>query len=124
MKKILSFTLVVLLMQTFFVQQTFAETKEEKFAGKVKTEIVKLGTGTDAKIKVKLKDGTKIKGYIMEANENQFVVMNSKTGQAVPVAYSQVGQAKGNNLSTGTIITIALLAIPILILVLLSTSKS
>lgn len=106
MRKTLTFMLAVLLMQTVFVHQTFAETKEEKFAGKVKTEIVKLGTGTDAKVKIKLKNGTKIKGYIMEAGENQFVVMNSKTGQAVSVTYPQVGQAKGNNLSNGVVIII------------------
>ena len=123
MKKILTFTLAVLLMQTIFVHQTFAETKEEKFAGKVKTEITKLGTGTDAKIKVKLKDGTKIKGYVMESGENQFVIMNSKTGQAVPVAYSQVGQAKGNNLSTETLITIGLIGVAVLVLILLGSSS-
>lgn len=114
--------LAVLLMQTVFVHQTFAETKEEKFTGKVKTEIAKLGTGTDAKIKVKLKDGRKIKGYVMEAGENQFVVMNSKTGQAMPVAYSQVGQAKGNNLSKGTIIIIGFAALIVLLVVLLGNS--
>ncbi len=108
-------------MQTVFVNQIFAETKEEKFTGKVKTEIAKLGTGTDAKIKVKLKDGTKIKGYVMEAGENQFVVMSSKTGQAVPVAYSQIRQAKGNNLSEGTLITIGLIGVAVLILVLVGT---
>jgi hypothetical protein len=106
MKKILTLTLAVLLMQTVFVHQTFAEIKEEKFVGKVRTEIAKLGTGTDAKVKIKLKDGTKIKGYVMEAGENQFFVMNSKKGQAVPVAYSQVGQVKGNNLSKGAKIAI------------------
>jgi hypothetical protein len=122
MKKLLTFTLAVLLMQTIFVNQNFAETKEEKFAGKVKTEITKLGTGTDAKIKVKLKDGTKIKGYVMESGENQFVVMNSKTGQAMPVAYSQVGQAKGNNLSTGTIFILGAVGFIVLLLVLLGNS--
>lgn len=121
MKRIISFTLIALLMQTVFAHQTFASTKEEKFAGKVKTEIAKLGTGKDAKIKVKLKDGTKIKGYVVEAGENQFVVMNSKTGQAVPVAYPQVGQAKGNNLSKGTIIVLGFVGLAVLILVLAAT---
>lgn len=122
MKKILSFTLAVLLLQTFFVHQIFAETKEEKFAGKVKTEIAKLGTGTDAKIKVKLKDGKKIKGYVMETGENQFVVMNSKTGQAVPIAYPNVKQVKGNNLSNGTIIILGFVGLIVLLVVLLGNS--
>ncbi len=118
MKKILSLTLITLLTQMLFVHSTFAGNKEEKFAEKVKAEVAKLGTGTDAKIKLKLKDGTKIKGYIMEANENQFVVMNAKTGQAVPVAYLQVGQAKGNNLSTGTIVLLGFAAFIVVLIVL------
>lgn len=122
MKKILSFILTVLLMQTVFVHQIFAETKEEKFTGKVKTEIAKLGTGTDAKIKVKLKDGTKIKGYIMEASENQFTVMNSKTGRVMPVGYSQVGQVKGNNLSSGTIVILGVAALIVVLFILLGNS--
>ena len=81
-------------MQTTFVYQTFAENKEEKFAGEVKLEITRPGTGTDAKVKIKLKNGKKIKGYIVETEDNQFVVMNSKTGEAVPVKYPQVKQAK------------------------------
>lgn len=39
----------------------FAETKEEKeakSAEKVKAQVIKLATGTDARIQVKLKDGT------------------------------------------------------------------
>lgn len=121
MKRIISFTLIALLMQTVFAHQTFALAKEEKFAEKVKTGIAKLGTGKDAKIKVKLKDGTKIKGYVMETGDNQFVVMNLKTGQAVPIAYPQVSQAKGNNLSKGTIIVLGFVGLAVLILVLAAT---
>ena len=42
MKKLLSFALIALLTQMFFVRPIFAETKKEKFSGKVKTEIAKL----------------------------------------------------------------------------------
>ena len=98
--------LILLLMQVFFVHPSFAATKEEKFAEKVKTGIAKLKTGEQAKVKLKLKDGTKLEGYIAESNDNGFVVMNTKTNKAVSVDYSQVKQAKGNNLSTGVMIAI------------------
>jgi hypothetical protein len=120
MKKILSFTLIALLTQMFFVRPIIAETKEEKFAAQVKTEIAKLGIGTDAKIKVKLKDKTKIEGYIVESNENQFVVMSSKTGESIPVTYSKVKQVKGNNLSTGVKIIIGVAVIVGLAVILLA----
>ncbi len=123
MKKVISLTLVVLLLQLFFIHPSLAGTKEENFVEKVKTEIAKLKTGKDAKIKVKLKDGTKIKGYIAEANENQFVIMDSKTNQPVPVSYSQVKQAKGNNLSGGVIILIGVAAALIFIIFAASQLK-
>ncbi len=50
----------------------------------------RFSVSSEAKIKLKLKDGTKIKGYIIESNENGFVVMNSKTEQPTPVSYLQV----------------------------------
>lgn len=125
MKKILSFTIIALLMQMLFVNQTFATTKEAKFIEKVKTGVTKLGTGPEAKIKVKLKDKTKIEGYITESNENQFVVMNSKTGQPVQVSYSNVKQVKGNNLSTGVkiIIGIAIVFAVILVVTVIAGSQ-
>ncbi len=92
--------------------------KEKEFAEKVKTEIAKLGTGTDAKVNVKLKSGKNLKGYITEINADSFVVMDKKSGTNVEVAYSKAKQVKGNNLSKGTIIGISLgIAVGIIILI-------
>ncbi len=91
--------------------------KEAKFAEKVKTEITKLGTGPEAKVKLKLKDGTNIEGYIKDIEADQFVMMNSKTGQTVSVLYPQVKQVKGNNLSTGVAILIGLGVLILLIVI-------
>ena len=100
--------LILLLMQVFVVHPSFAATKEEKFAEKVKTGIAKLKTGEQAKVKLKLKDGTKLEGYITESNDNGFVVMNTKTNKAVSVDYSQVKQVKGNNLNEGVVILVGI----------------
>ena len=118
MKRITSFVLITLFLQVILVSPTFAETKEEKRIEKVRTEIAKLGTGPEAKIEVKLKDGSKLKGHVTEANEHGFVMLNAKTSQNVPVPYPQVKQAKGNNVNTGVIITIGIVAFLVLIFVL------
>lgn len=81
---------------------------DEKRAEKVKTEILKLGTGPDAQIKLKLRDKTKLEGYVSEANENDFTVVSSHNGTATTVAYPQVGQARGNNLNGGVKIAIGI----------------
>lgn len=97
-KKILTFFLIGLLFNLTCYSTAMANPeKEAKFAAKVKAEIAKLGTGTDARIKVKLRDKTKLKGYVSETNEDHFVVVNEKLGIATPVAYSKVKQVKGKN---------------------------
>ncbi|MGH9949586.1 MAG: hypothetical protein ACRD6X_20630 [Pyrinomonadaceae bacterium] len=81
--------------------------KEMEFAQKVKSEITRLGTGPDARVSVKLKDGTKVKGYVTEIKSDSFLMKNEKPGMTMEVPYSQVKQVKGNNLSTGATIAIA-----------------
>ena len=46
---------------------------------------------------MKLEDGRKLKGHIREATEDNFVVVEEKTGTATTVAYSEVSQLKGKN---------------------------
>lgn len=68
-------------------------------ADKLRTEIRKLGTGPETRVRVKLKDGTKIEGFVAEANHAEFVVENIKTGVRTAVPYPAVKQVRGNNLS-------------------------
>jgi hypothetical protein len=68
---------------------------------KVKTAIAKLGTGYEARLEMKLKDKTKLKGYVREANEDYFIIVDDETGAPAQVAYSQVRQIKGKNKLNG-----------------------
>ncbi len=85
--------------------------KDAQFAAKVKAAIFKLGTGPAARVSVKLRDGTKLKGYVAEAGDDRFVVVDEKSGASTEVPYPQVKQGKGNNLSTGAKIAIAVVII-------------
>ena len=80
--------------------------REARLAESLKTEIARLGTGPDARIELKLHDGTKVKGYISEAQATEFKVVDSKTGAATTVPYPQVRKVKGNNLAQGTKVAI------------------
>jgi len=110
-KKNLSLIIVVsLLLSLFATPAALAKTKEEKeaaLAAKVKDGVAKLGAGVDAKISVKLRNKTKLKGYVSRIEEENFFITDAKTGAETRVAYGDVTQAKGNNLSTGAIIAIA-----------------
>jgi hypothetical protein len=108
-KKLLSLVLVGLLANVVGVQFVDAASKEEKQAKaiqKVKKGVSRLGVGEKAHVEVLLHDNTKLKGYIREAGPDSFVVVNSKTGVATQVAYSQVERVNGHNMSTGAQIAI------------------
>jgi hypothetical protein len=67
-----------------------------------RAQVMKIGTGSKAKVEVKLKDDTKWKGYISDAGQDSFTLTDSKTGAAQTVNYSEVAQVKksGGGLST------------------------
>jgi len=58
--------------------------------------------GSEARVEVKLQDNRKLKGYIREAGEGDFVVVDEKTGAVSTVDYSEVKQIKGSNRLTAT----------------------
>ncbi|HEX7314099.1 MAG TPA: hypothetical protein VF297_09255 [Pyrinomonadaceae bacterium] len=109
LKKICSVALVALLLQVTAapaLAKSAAE-KESKRVETVRAKLSKLGTGSDTRVRVELRDKTKLEGYISEAGPESFVVVN-KAGVATTVAYPQVVKAKGNNLSTGAKIAIGI----------------
>lgn len=108
-KKLFSLALVALLLNLAGMRLVYADSKEEKqarFAEKVKASVLKLGTGEAARVKVKLRDKSKLEGYISAADGEGFIVTNPGSGMATQVAYPQVKSVKGNNLSTGAKIAI------------------
>ena len=106
-KKVCSVLLSALLLQAAAIP-AFAATnaeKEAKRAEKVRTQLLKLGTGADARIKLMLRDKTKLEGFVSEAGADTFAVTDG-AGKTTTVEYSQVSKAQGNNLSTGAKIAI------------------
>lgn len=111
-KRCLSYLLMVTLtFTTIGVTSVSAKSKAEKDAertAKVKVGIAKLGVGKETRVALKLRDKTKVSGYISQAGEDSFVVTDAKTGAATTVAYPDVTQVQGNNLSTGAKIAIGI----------------
>ena len=101
LKKCLSLTLAVLLVQASGVPVSAgAGEKEARFAEKVKAGVARLGTGAEARVRVKLRDKTRVEGYVSAAEGDHFVVADGRTGARVVVPYGQVRSVKGKNLST------------------------
>jgi len=110
LKKFFSLALVVLVLNLASAARVSAGTKGEKearLAAKVRAGIMKLGTGPQARVRLRLRDKTKMEGYVGRAGDEGFVLVDAKTGAETEISYSQVKQVKGNNLSTGVTIAIA-----------------
>jgi hypothetical protein len=68
--------------------------------------------GQTSIVTIKLRDKTKLTGYVSEIRDTSFDVTDLKSAGTTTVGYPDVVQVKGNNLSTRTkiIITAAVIA--------------
>ena len=99
----------MLLSLTFASPQARSQTAEDALAvSKTRSEVLRLGVGNSARVEVKLRDNTKLKGYISEAGQESFTVTDSKSGASQTVAYSDVTSVKkpGGGISSKTWIII------------------
>lgn len=88
LKRLLSLSLLAAICGSSFVVSAAVPNDDEKQAEKTRVEIRKLGTGPDAQVELELRDKTKVKGYVSEANENDFVVVDPNTKTSTTVALS------------------------------------
>ncbi|MGH9949116.1 MAG: hypothetical protein ACRD6X_18245 [Pyrinomonadaceae bacterium] len=126
LKRVFLTAIVMIVINLVIAPVAFANDKREKelkFAENVKSEIIKLGTGTDAKVKVKLKNGTKFEGYVSAITDDSFTVVDKVTGDSTSIPYPSVKQIKGNNLSSGVIIAIGFAVFLIVLAILVSRSS-
>jgi hypothetical protein len=78
---------------------------------KIKTDLARRGIGEKSKVKIELRDGSEIKGYLAELNAEDFVVADSKTGGRTTLAYHEVKKVKNQGLSLGAKLGIVGLAL-------------
>ena len=109
MKKYLSFALICLLLITANASLVSAQTdKDAALTAKIKTTVAERGTGEKKRVEVKKRDGTKLKGYISQADEDSFTLTDSKTKQSTEIAYADVAKVKNRSSKGDKIALIAL----------------
>jgi hypothetical protein len=94
-----------MLSAAFGFQTVRAETGgDANRAQEARIKVLKLGVGERARVEVKLRDETKLKGYVSAAGTDSFTVTDARTGAITVVAYGDVVRVKrpGNGLSTMT----------------------
>ncbi len=91
-KRILVVALSGLLSITAFgFQSIIAQTvSDARRIEDIHLQVAKFGTGQKAKVHVKLRDNTKLKGYVADAGQDSFTVVDSKGPRTV--AYADVAE--------------------------------
>lgn len=97
LKRLFSIGLVVLLFHagnSLLVRDIVKAGQGDAASEKVKADVAKRGTGPKAKVNVKLKDKTKLKGYINQRGSDSFTLADSETGQMRTLSYAEVSEVK------------------------------
>ena len=84
----------VVLLSAFGIQRAGAQTTSDQETAKLRAKVQKLGTGTNAKVEVKLRDKTQMKGYISESNQDSFTVFDKYTSSSKTVSYADAASVK------------------------------
>ena len=63
---------------------------------KIKRDIARLGVGSKATATIKLNNGTKVKGYVYSAGDDDFVMKNRKTDTPTTIRYTDVKSVDDN----------------------------
>jgi hypothetical protein len=95
----------ILLVTAFGFQPALAQTGSDTQAvEKVRARVQKIGVGRNARVEVKLRDNTQLKGYISAAEQDSFTVVDNKTGSTRTVSYADSSSVKkaGSGLSAKT----------------------
>lgn len=81
-------------------QVMMARAKALASPDQVKADVFKRGTGEKAKVKVKLRDGSEVRGYVSKADDQSFEVQE-KNGKSVTIAYGDAVSVRKPGLSKG-----------------------
>lgn len=107
----------ILLFTALATQPARAQTATDTRAEQARATVRQVGVGREARIEIKLRDNTKLKGYVSAGGEDSFTVVDSKTGTPRTILYTDVAQLKksggggGGGLSTRTLVIIGAVAV-------------
>jgi len=96
LKTYLSFLVAGFLFLNAVSKPAAAQQDKQPLTEQVKIKIAKLGIGEKAKATITMKDGTKTKGYVSRAGDDDFVIRDRKTDAAATIRYADVLKAESN----------------------------
>ena len=121
LKTIISIFIAILLFHFFHIVPTFGQSQKNDA---VKNNLIKIGIGEKAKVKVEMLDGREIKGYVAELNTDDFVVADSKTNNRTTIFYNEVAKLKKQGWSLGAKLAMASMAIGTGLIIVAAANRS
>ncbi len=94
--RIITLVLIALLSQVFNAGARAQTSGDTGATEQVKSKVARIGVGEKARATVRLKDGTKHKGYIAQARETDFILRDRKTDAPMNIAYADVAKVESN----------------------------
>src|SRR5262245_59807706 len=101
MKKIIPVLLILALILFPVARATLAQQLSDPGVEKVKTDITRRLRAEKTNISVRLRNGSELKGRIMEAAETMFTLKEKNTGSQRDISYADVTRVNGRGLSKG-----------------------
>jgi hypothetical protein len=85
-----------LLLGALSLRVTAQQGDKQPVTEQLKIKIARLGVGEKAKATITLKDGTKMKGYVSRAGDDDFVMRDRKTDAATTIRYADIQKVDSN----------------------------
>lgn len=98
LKTHLSFLVAVMLLLVTVPHPTIAKqtSSQAPTVEAIKSKVARIGVGAKAKATIRLKNGTKVKGYIAQVQEDDFVIRDRKTDAPTTIRYVDVLKVEEN----------------------------
>lgn len=103
-------TPIILFLAMAICLSTFGSTTRAQQldqTAKVKAEVVKRLNKKEGHVKVKLRNGSEVRGHITQTSENGFTLANEQTKASSDIAYADVQNVEGRGMSKKKKILIA-----------------
>jgi len=97
-KRLLTLAIAFAILMTFFGPAVQGKKKDET-PDKVKTEVETRLRKKEEHVKVKLRNGSQVKGRIAQTSDNGFTVVEDKSGSRTDIAYADVSNVEGRGMS-------------------------
>jgi hypothetical protein len=85
---------MVLLTALGFQRVGAQVTDIDQASEKIRTKIQKIGVGGNARVEVKLRDNSQLKGHISDAGLDSYTLIDSKTGSSKTISYADTSTVK------------------------------